>query len=774
MFKSPTQKFVDPAPPTSSTSSGNIRARLDKDPVPISAGRTGGSLRALEFPSYVSSSTTGTTAATSKTGPSSSVKPNQTAREIRRSTQGIAPTSKSSRENLKHVSTSKSPTLAESNSTATPATMTRRAVNSMGRISESSAYGKSGHYYAPPNLSLKASKPSATGTNVSHPLDASKPRTFHTDRSLSARSINSPRMESEPSSTLSTAAVSPLGRKTSAYNLTSSFSAFKFSNTTATGSRNSSASPQPPKSEDELAPNQYPPKIMTKRLSLREHILEKISPRARNKKEFPNTTRLDEIPTATTGRDVPSKMDKIRREEDVGNAERRMSVDSYYNPARPTHGIMTSADDLGSSATSRRASVNTHVFVDRSHMTFDRAEPNSIRSSKTSVYTRRQSLHPEVDEILRMRVPKRSAVLKYLLNKQPATPRGLVGLQNLGNTCFMNSILQCIFATECLMGYLLSGDYKMDLNTKSPMKGQLALSFVSVVEEALKPANAASSGRVINPSRFKRQIDTWAPQFAGYSQQDAQEFLRFMLDGLHEDLNRVFMRPRFSYKDVDVDKLSDVDKARFSWHRYHASNCGLIFDLFGGQLQSTVTCHSCNYASITFDTFWDLSLPIPKASRDDAVSKCSLADCLAEFAAKEVLDELYRCDNCKTKVRASKRLQVYRCPEILVLHLKRFSFSRYSRDKVETNVNFPLRKLSLESIMSPTPGHDQIIYYDLFGISNHMGGLGGGHYISHTKNWDTGLWYEKNDSIVTQVDEGRIENGLGRSSYVLFFQKSRG
>ncbi|KAI8607157.1 hypothetical protein BC830DRAFT_1073229 [Chytriomyces sp. MP71] len=230
----------------------------------------------------------------------------------------------------------------------------------------------------------------------------------------------------------------------------------------------------------------------------------------------------------------------------------------------------------------------------------------------------------------------------------------------------MNSVLQCIFATELLMGYFLSGDYISDLNNKSPMKGQLAKAFVSVLDDALKPT-PASSTRVLNPSRFKRQIETWAPQFAGYSQQDAQEFLRFMLDGLHEDLNRVSVRPRFTYKDADVDKLSDVDKARFAWHRYHAGNCSLIFDLFGGQLQSTVTCHSCGHPSVTFDTFWDLSLPIPKSSGDDPVSKCSLSDCLAEFAAKELLDELYRCDNCKNKVRASKRLQIYKCPEVLVL-----------------------------------------------------------------------------------------------------------
>ncbi|KAJ3292970.1 Ubiquitin carboxyl-terminal hydrolase 21 [Rhizoclosmatium sp. JEL0117] len=420
----------------------------------------------------------------------------------------------------------------------------------------------------------------------------------------------------------------------------------------------------------------------------------------------------------------------------------------YYNPARAS--TRTSID--GTSV--RRNSAHTHVFIDRSHLVFETDSGggggSSKGSSKVSVYTRRPSLHVEVEEILRMTVPKRSAALKYIFNKQPSTPRGLVGLTNLGNTCFMNSILQCIFATELLMGYFLSSDYLSDLNLKSPMKGQLANSFAQVVQDALAPANRT---HVLNPSRFKRQIDNWAPQFAGYNQQDAQEFLRFMLDGLHEDLNRVTVRPRYTYKDVDVDKLSDVDKARFSWHRYHAGNCSFVFDLFGGQLQSTVLCHTCHHPSTTFDTFWDLSLPIPKTT------KCTLTDCLLEFSASEVLPDLYRCDACKTRSQASKRLRIYKTPEILVLHLKRFT---NSRDKIETFVQFPLRRLSLESVMTDTPGHDQIVYYDLFGVSSHMGGLGGGHYVAHQRSWDTGLWYEKNDSVVREVDEGRIE-GLGRS-----------
>ncbi|KAJ3327076.1 Ubiquitin carboxyl-terminal hydrolase 21 [Blyttiomyces sp. JEL0837] len=399
---------------------------------------------------------------------------------------------------------------------------------------------------------------------------------------------------------------------------------------------------------------------------------------------------------------------------------------------------------------------------------------NSTNETRVSKSERRHSLHSEVQGLLNMTAPKRTDTLKYMLVKQPNSPRGLVGLNNLGNTC--------IFSAELLVGYFLSGDYRRDINSKSPMKGQLATAFGDIVHDVMK--NCGLSGKAISPSQIKRQIEHWAPQFAGYSQQDCQEFLRFMLDGLHEDLNRVQVRPKFTYPDEESDKLSDVDKAKLSWNRYHAISSSLVFDIFGGQLQSTVTCLTCGSLSTTFDAFWDLSLPIPKGfqerQRDISLTKsssptgrsCTILDCLNEFALEEILDELYKCNNCKAKQKASKSLRLYRCPEILVLHLKRFSYTTYSRDKIETPVSFPITQLSLESIMSATPGRDQVVHYDLFGISNHLGGLGGGHYIAHCKNPDNGNWYQRNDSRVSECSESSLLD-MGSSAYVLFFQKSR-
>ncbi|KAI9105652.1 hypothetical protein DFS34DRAFT_21539 [Phlyctochytrium arcticum] len=389
------------------------------------------------------------------------------------------------------------------------------------------------------------------------------------------------------------------------------------------------------------------------------------------------------------------------------------------------------------------------------------------RSKKISVSARN-----DLDTLLAASAHSRDNALKYALVPS-SVPRFRVGLTNIGNTCFMNSILQCIFSVDYLMGYFLGGHYKNDINSNSPMHGQLSQAFAALVNQTGK----ALSTKSVSPSAFKKHLERYAPQFAGYQQQDSQEFLRFMLDGLHEDLNKVSVRPKYSYNEDDVDKLSDVDKARFSWNRYHTGNKSVIFDLFGGQLESTVTCLSCKHRSVTFDTYWDLSLPIPKSAsstsrlRSSHDESCSINDCLLEYVKEEYLDDAYKCEGCNTRQQASKSLRLYRCPEILVLHLKRFSYSEYSRDKIETDVDFPTSKLSLNHVLSTIEGADTDVTYDLCAVSNQMGNLGGGHYIAHVKNFDDGIWYQADDSRYYQVD-GPHE-AKGSSAYVLFYRRRK-
>jgi ubiquitin C-terminal hydrolase len=121
---------------------------------------------------------------------------------------------------------------------------------------------------------------------------------------------------------------------------------------------------------------------------------------------------------------------------------------------------------------------------------------------------------------------------------------------------------------------------------------------------------AAGDHAVERPSAVKAAVGAINRQFAGYGQHDSQEFLRFLLDGLHDDLNRVRVKP--AYVAIE-DSAGDDDwtKSARWWCNYTERNASVITDTFSGQLKSKVTCLSCGHVSLAFDPFMDLSLPIP-------------------------------------------------------------------------------------------------------------------------------------------------------------------
>lgn len=128
------------------------------------------------------------------------------------------------------------------------------------------------------------------------------------------------------------------------------------------------------------------------------------------------------------------------------------------------------------------------------------------------------------------------------------TKPGLTGLGNLGNTCFMNSGLQCLSNTMRLTKYFLSDQYKSELNFDNPlgMRGEIAKAYADLLAQ-LWSGNYSS----VAPRNFKMQVGRFAPQFSGYQQQDSHELLAFLLDGLHEDLNRIKKKPYIEISDAN-------------------------------------------------------------------------------------------------------------------------------------------------------------------------------------------------------------------------------
>jgi len=183
---------------------------------------------------------------------------------------------------------------------------------------------------------------------------------------------------------------------------------------------------------------------------------------------------------------------------------------------------------------------------------------------------------------------------------------GLCGLGNIGNTCFMNSALQCLSNTQPLMKYFVSDSYKRDINPTNPlgMHGKIAEVYAELMHQLWNGQN-----HFVIPRAFKMQVGRFAPQFSGYQQQDSHELLAFLLDGLHEDLNRVKQKP---YIEIQDDKgREDEVVATEAWTNHSLRNSSIIVDYFHGQFKSTVECPDCGKRSITFDPFCYLSLPLP-------------------------------------------------------------------------------------------------------------------------------------------------------------------
>ncbi|CAN9511032.1 unnamed protein product [Ophioblennius macclurei] len=332
--------------------------------------------------------------------------------------------------------------------------------------------------------------------------------------------------------------------------------------------------------------------------------------------------------------------------------------------------------------------------------------------------------------------------------------QGLVGLKNLGNTCFMNSILQCLSNTHSLRDYCLHNSHRRDLNNNSRTNTALMEEFAKLIQTMW----TSSSSEAVSPSEFKTQIQRYAPRFVGYNQQDAQEFLRFLLDGLHNEVNRVTVRPRGSAE--DFDHLPDEEKGKKMWSKYLEREDSKIVDLFVGQLKSSLTCSHCGFCSTVFDPFWDLSLPIAKG-----YGEVSLMDCMRLFTKEDVLDgdEKPTCYRCKARRRCTKKFTIQKFPKILVLHLKRFSEARRT-SKLSTFVNFPMKDLDLREFASENSIN---AVYNLYAVSNHSGTTMGGHYTAYCRNPSSGEWYTFNDSRVTPMSSSQVRRS---DAYVLFYE----
>ncbi|XP_017376950.1 ubiquitin carboxyl-terminal hydrolase 51 [Cebus imitator] len=346
---------------------------------------------------------------------------------------------------------------------------------------------------------------------------------------------------------------------------------------------------------------------------------------------------------------------------------------------------------------------------------------------------------------------------------------GLRGLINLGNTCFMNCIVQALTHIPLLKDFFLSDKHKCIMTSPS----------LCLVCEMSSLFHAMYSGSRTPHIPYKLLHLIWihAEHLAGYRQQDAHEFLIAILDVLH--------------------RHSKDDSGGQETNNPNCCNC-IIDQIFTGGLQSDVTCQTCHSVSTTIDPCWDISLDLPGScatfdsqnperadgtvSRDDHIPGIpSLTDCLQWFTRPEHLGSSakIKCGSCQSYQESTKQLTMNKLPVVACFHFKRFEHSAKQRRKITTYISFPLEldmtpfmASSKESRMNgqlqlPTNSGNNENKYSLFAVVNHQGTLESGHYTSFIRQ-QKDQWFSCDDAIITKAT---IEDLLYSEGYLLFYHK---
>ncbi|KAI7906173.1 uncharacterized protein BX663DRAFT_529590 [Cokeromyces recurvatus] len=316
------------------------------------------------------------------------------------------------------------------------------------------------------------------------------------------------------------------------------------------------------------------------------------------------------------------------------------------------------------------------------------------------------------------------------------------GLINSHNTCFLNSLLQCITYTPPLAQYLLQGEHRKTCQ----VKGFCALCAMEIhTRRCLTEPKSFSKGAAILPNYFTANLRGLSKSLRLGRQEDVHELYMFLLDAFQKSVV------------YGLGKLPP-----------QVEETSLIYQIFGGKLRSQLKCYNCKATSNNFETCLDLSLECPP--RGDS----RLLKALELYTKVDVIGDdpnnRYNCDKCKQKVKAGKQMTISELPMMLAIHLKLFAFDfeRGYMTKLGSRVKFP-EVLDMAPYVSKDKGIQRATYR-LYGVISHLGyGCNSGHYRAHARA-PNGQWNYLDDEIVRECD---LEQVLSQAPYMLFYQQEK-
>ena len=326
------------------------------------------------------------------------------------------------------------------------------------------------------------------------------------------------------------------------------------------------------------------------------------------------------------------------------------------------------------------------------------------------------------------------------------------GLINLGNTCYMNSIIQCISHLNIFdtSNEAFIKDYQKVLHKNDT---ELIEQWL-ILQKSLRTSNA---NQRINPIDFYKsfiiKLKKDGYYFVGFDQNDAGEFMTILFDLLHKCLQyRINISINGETKNA-LDKIA-VNSIQ-SWSQFFKNEYSYIVKSTYSQLLSITNCPLCNYSTHNHDPIQIITLHMKESLK-------TLYDLLTDFVKMEVLDNdnTWKCDKCQERVNPEKKNIFWNLSDVLIFQIKRYN---NNLTKNNGHIKFPLLLKMGRFCMNYNESSTQ---YELCAISIQMGSLNGGHYIAICKDGDQ--WNVYNDTSVFKIE---LDELLQRSPYCLFYKR---
>jgi ubiquitin carboxyl-terminal hydrolase 2/21 len=409
------------------------------------------------------------------------------------------------------------------------------------------------------------------------------------------------------------------------------------------------------------------------------------------------------------------------------------------------------------------------------------------------------------------------------LSRFPDLP-GLTGLLNTGNTCYLNSTIQCLSNTTELHEYLFEKKFKNELikNIKNCLSQKqrkinnlkendtIEISILdthnmyenTITYNLYKLLNDMwKSNKIIAPILLKNKIGENNLIFNEGMQHDSQEVLNTIFENIHNELNckieiefgnitkklQNYINMLKNYLNIlndddisnnlkknifnELVQLNNDNKEEDLLYKYYlfyekniCNSYSIISELFMSIFCSIIKCNECNNLSTTFESFTIFTLPLTE-------NESTIEECFKLFSHNEYLidNNKYKCDLCKTYTNAVKNMYIWEPGNIIIIQLKRFYMNNNNIKKNKVFIKYPLKKLMLNECYSDL--HKRNTSYDLYAQIIHTGSCNNGHYIAQCKNKTDNNWYEFDDNVINKIKNE--EDVISNNAYILFYKKNK-